>query len=144
MLALVGVLVHVAGARWIHRILPPAVTGAVVMLIGFNLAPVVAGIYWPQDQWVALLTAAFMVAAAVMLPGFWSRIAVFLALIFGFVLSWLADVVLGPITSVLRRGHRGHGARPGLVRRGQGGGLGRPAQRRPRRRGVGRPVRASR
>lgn len=100
-LALVGVLVHVAGARWIHRILPPAVTGAVVMLIGFNLAPVVAGIYWPQDQWVALLTAAFMVAAAVMLPGFWSRIAVFLALIFGFVLSWLADVVLGPITSVL-------------------------------------------
>ncbi len=100
-LALVGVLVHVAGARWIHRILPPAVTGAVVMLIGFNLAPVVAGIYWPQDQWVALLTAAFMVAAAVMLPGFWSRIAVFLALIFGFVLSWLADVVLGPITSVV-------------------------------------------
>ncbi|KRF07918.1 nitrate reductase [Nocardioides sp. Soil777] len=100
-LALVGVLVHVAGARWIHRILPPAVTGAVVMLIGFNLAPVVAGIYWPQDQWVALLTAAFMVAAAVMLPGFWSRIAVFLALIFGFVISWLADVVLGPITSVL-------------------------------------------
>jgi uracil-xanthine permease len=100
-LALVGVLVHVAGARWIHRILPPAVTGAVVMLIGFNLAPVVAGIYWPQDQWVALLTAAFMVAAAVMLPGFWSRIAVFLALVFGFALSWLADVVLGPITSVV-------------------------------------------
>ena len=39
----------------IHRVLPPAVTGAVVMLIGFNLAPVVATIYWPQDQWVALL-----------------------------------------------------------------------------------------
>ena len=54
-------LVHFAGAALIHRILPPAVTGAVVMLIGFNLAPVVAGIYWPQDQWIALLTAAFMV-----------------------------------------------------------------------------------
>ena len=38
----------------IHTVLPPAVTGAVVMLIGFNLAPVVAGIYWPQDQWIAL------------------------------------------------------------------------------------------
>ena len=56
-LAAVGVLVHFAGAELIHRILPPAVTGAVVMLIGFNLAPVVAGIYWPQDQWIALLTA---------------------------------------------------------------------------------------
>ncbi|WP_457206464.1 uracil-xanthine permease family protein [Nocardioides sp. P5_C9_2] len=100
-LALVGLLVHVAGARWIHRILPPAVTGAVVMLIGFNLAPVVAGIYWPQDQWIALLTAAFMVFAAVMLPGFWSRIAVFLTLIFGYLLSFVADKVLGPITSVV-------------------------------------------
>src|SRR5215218_7932222 len=100
-LALVGVLVHVSGSRLIHKILPPAVTGAVVMLIGFNLAPVVAGIYWPQDQWIALLTAAFMVAAAVLLPGFFSRIAVLLALIFGYLLSWLAGVLFGEITSVL-------------------------------------------
>jgi uracil-xanthine permease len=97
----VGVLVHFAGSGIIHTILPPAVTGAVVMLIGFNLAPVVAGIYWPQDQWVALLTATFMVAAAVLLPGFWARIAVFLALVFGYLLSWVFDGVFGPITSVL-------------------------------------------
>jgi uracil-xanthine permease len=98
-LALVGLAVHFSGARLIHTILPPAVTGAVVMLIGFNLAPVVAGIYWPQDQWIALLTAAFLVCAAVLLPGFWSRIAVFLALIFGYLLSWLADLLFGQITS---------------------------------------------
>src|SRR5512134_3223178 len=55
-LALVGLLIHVAGTRMLHAVLPPVVTGAVVMLIGFNLAPVVADIYWPQDQWVALLT----------------------------------------------------------------------------------------
>ena len=90
---------HFGGSGVIHKVLPPAVTGAVVMLIGFNLAPVVAGIYWPQDQWVALLTAAFMVCAAVLLPGFWARIAVFLALIFGYLLSWLFDAVFGPITS---------------------------------------------
>jgi xanthine/uracil permease len=35
-----------------------------------------------------------------MLPGFWSRIAVFLALIFGYILSWLADVMFGTIHSV--------------------------------------------
>ena len=99
-LALVGVLVHFAGARFIHALLPPAVTGAVVMLIGFNLAPVVAGIYWPQDQWIALATTTFMVIAAVMLPGFWSRIAVFLALIFGYVLSWICDVLFGQIHSI--------------------------------------------
>ncbi|MEO9223245.1 MAG: solute carrier family 23 protein, partial [Mycobacteriaceae bacterium] len=99
-LALVGLLVHVGGAKLIHSVLPPAVTGAVVMLIGFNLAPVVAGIYWPQDQWIALLTATFMVAAAVLLPGFWSRIAVFLALIFGYALSWFSDLLFGPIHSI--------------------------------------------
>ncbi len=100
-LAVVGWLVHVAGAGWLKTVLPPAVTGAVVMLIGFNLAPVVAGVYWPQDQWIALITATFMVCAAVLLPGFWSRIAVFLALVFGYAISWLADSAFGKITSVL-------------------------------------------
>ena len=100
-LALVGLLVHFAGSEVIHKILPPAVTGAVVMLIGFNLAPVVAGIYWPEDQWVALLTATFMVCAAVLLPGFWSRIAVLLALLFGYLVSWASDAMFGTINSVI-------------------------------------------
>ncbi|MDN5851700.1 MAG: nitrate reductase [Actinomycetia bacterium] len=100
-LAAVGVLVHFAGADVLKKVLPPAVTGAVVMLIGFNLAPVVAQTYWPQDQWIGLLTAIFLVCAAVLLPGFWSRIAVFLALVFGYVISWLSDVMFGQITSVL-------------------------------------------
>ncbi|WP_210035009.1 uracil-xanthine permease family protein [Pseudonocardia parietis] len=95
----VGVFVHFAGPRLVHAVLPPAVTGAVVMLIGFNLAPVVASVYWPVDQWTALLTATFLVCAAVLFPGFWGRIAVFLALVFGFVISFLFDVVFGPITS---------------------------------------------
>src|SRR3954470_15563923 len=50
-LAGVGLVVHFVGSHVIHKVLPPVVTGAVVMLIGFNLAPVVATIYWPQDQW---------------------------------------------------------------------------------------------
>src|SRR6478672_9579928 len=98
-LAVVGVLVHFAGSGVIHKVLPPAVTGAVVMLIGFNLAPVVAGIYFPQDQWIALAVATFMVCAAVLLPGFWARIAVLLALVFGYLLSWLADLLFGQINS---------------------------------------------
>src|SRR6188768_3568938 len=90
-LALVGVLIHYLGSSVLHQVLPPVVTGAVVMLIGFNLAPVVAGIYWPQDQWVAILVMLFTIVCAVAFKGFISRIAVFLALIFGFVLSWVLD-----------------------------------------------------
>ena len=100
-LGAVGVLVHFAGTAIINKVLPPAVTGAVVMLIGFNLAPVVAGIYWPEDQWTALITATFMVCAAVLLPGFWSRIAVLLALVFGYLLSWMSDALFGTINSVI-------------------------------------------
>src|ERR671926_170107 len=93
------VAIHVVGARAINAALPPAVTGAVVMLIGFNLAPVVAGVYWPQDQWVALATMAFIIVASLLLRGFWARISILLGLVFGFLLSWLLDGTAGPITS---------------------------------------------
>ncbi len=98
-LAAVGAIIHFVGAEVIHRVLPPVVTGAVVMLIGFNLAPVVANIYWPQDQWIALLTMTFVILASVLLRGFLARIAIFLGLVFGFLLSYLADVIFGKITS---------------------------------------------
>ncbi|MCX2970019.1 solute carrier family 23 protein [Streptomyces sp. TRM70308] len=94
-----GLVVRALGARVVHAVLPPAVTGAVVMLIGFNLAPVAAGTYWPQDQWTALATLLFTGFALVALRGFWSRIAIFLGLAFGYGLSWLLDRVFGPITS---------------------------------------------
>ena len=37
-LAVVGAVVHVAGAGWIPVVMPPVVTGTIVALIGFNLA----------------------------------------------------------------------------------------------------------
>src|SRR3954465_5921115 len=100
-LALVGVLIHFMGARVVNAVLPPAVTGAVVMLIGFNLAPVVAGVYWPQDQWVGLATMIFVIICSVALRGFWARISILLGLIFGYLLSVLLDATSGQITSVL-------------------------------------------
>jgi uracil-xanthine permease len=98
-LAVCGVVIHFAGSRVLHAVLPPVVTGAVVMLIGFNLAPVVANIYWPQDQWIALLTMLAVMAMAVGFRGFLGRIAVFLGLVFGYVLSWLFDLIFGKIHS---------------------------------------------
>jgi len=99
LLFIVGVIIHFSGSRVIHRVLPPVVTGAVVMLIGFNLAPVVAGTYWPQDQWIALLVMIVVVVLSVGVKGFVGRIAIFLSLVIGYLLSWLADVLTGPITA---------------------------------------------
>ncbi|MER5599301.1 solute carrier family 23 protein [Streptomyces sp. NPDC002265] len=99
-LFLVGLAVQRFGARIIHAAMPPIVTGAVVMLIGFNLAPVTASTYWPQDQWTALLVMLFTGMAVVCLRGFWSRIAIFLGLVFGYGISWAFDAIFGKIHSV--------------------------------------------
>lgn len=98
-LFIVGLIIHFAGSRPIHRLLPPAVTGAVVMLIGFNLAPVVAATYWPQDQWVAFSVMIVVILLSVGARGFIGRIAIFVSLIFGYVLSWILDLLAGPVTS---------------------------------------------
>jgi uracil-xanthine permease len=98
-LALVGLLIHLAGVRVINTVLPPAVTGAVVLLIGFNLAPVATATYWQQDQWVALATMAFVVVASLLLRGFLARISILLGLVFGYLLSILLDWAAGPLRS---------------------------------------------
>ncbi|WP_327282434.1 MULTISPECIES: solute carrier family 23 protein [unclassified Streptomyces] len=100
-LFLAGLAVRRFGARVIHAAMPPVVTGAVVMLIGFNLAPVTASTYWPQDQWTALLTMLFTGFAVVCLRGFWSRIAIFLGLLFGYGISWVFDLLFGKIHSTV-------------------------------------------
>ncbi|MFC6287492.1 uracil-xanthine permease family protein [Nocardioides sp. GCM10027113] len=92
-LAVVGMLIHFAGADFVNRLLPPVVTGGVVMLIGFNLAGVATDIYLPADRWVGIVTMLVVIAMAVGLRGFLGRIAIFLGLLFGYVLSAVLDVI---------------------------------------------------
>jgi uracil-xanthine permease len=100
-LALVGLVIHFLGSHVVNAVLPPVVTGAVVMLIGFNLAPVAAQTYMPADPWMAMVTMTIVILMAVGLRGFPGRIAIFLGLVIGYVLSWLADLAFGKITSPL-------------------------------------------
>ena len=55
---LTGLVVMKVGTRWIERMMPPVVTGAVVMAIGLNLAPIavksVSGS--PFESWMAVIT----------------------------------------------------------------------------------------
>ncbi len=41
----IGLVVMKIGTRWIERLMPPVVTGAVVMAIGLNLAPIAVKVY---------------------------------------------------------------------------------------------------
>lgn len=97
-LGLVGLAIHFLGAAAVNAVLPPVVTGAVVMLIGFNLAPVATGTYMPSDPWIAIITMTLVILMAVGLRGFFGRIAIFLGLIVGYLLSWVADLMFGKIS----------------------------------------------
>ena len=85
-LILVGAVVHVAGTHWLDVVLPPVVTGAVVALIGFNLAPT-AKTNFEADPLVAFVTLVLLVAVLALFRGMIGRLAIFLAVVAGYLLA---------------------------------------------------------
>ena len=82
-LALVGLIVHLAGAAWIDRLMPPIVTGAIVSLIGFNLAPSA----WNNVQQApvtAVVTIASILLITVLFKGIVGRLAVLIGVLIGY------------------------------------------------------------
>ena len=55
--ALIGLLVMKTGTNWIEKLMPPVVTGVIVMIIGLNLAPVaIKSVSANQfDSWLSLI-----------------------------------------------------------------------------------------
>jgi uracil-xanthine permease len=91
-LVVIGVVVHLVGTRWLNLALPPVVTGAVVALIGFNLAPV-AKQNFEKGPLVGIITLVLLVATLAIFRGIIGRLAIFLAVVIGYALAWwLGDV----------------------------------------------------
>ena len=86
LLAAVGVVVQVAGLGWIDRLMPPVVSGAIVALIGFNLAPVAWGSY-QQAPVTATITLAAVILFSVLFRGFLGRISIVLGVIVGYLVA---------------------------------------------------------
>jgi uracil-xanthine permease len=86
--ALIGLIVMATGYRWIERLMPPVVTGAVVAVIGLNLAPVaVRGISGSGfDTAIGLATVAATCAVAVYAPGLLRRVPILLGGVLGYLL----------------------------------------------------------
>jgi uracil-xanthine permease len=92
LLAIVGVVVHLAGTRWINALLPPVVSGAIVALIGFNLAPA-ARDNFAQAPLTAVITLAAVVLSAVLFKGLLGRLSIFVGVVVGYVAAVLLDEV---------------------------------------------------
>jgi uracil-xanthine permease len=100
--AIVGLIVMAVGYKWVEFLMPPIVTGAVVAVIGLNLAPAAINYMIGSDAahpnnfgiLVGLLTALAVALVAVYAPGVLRRLPILLGGIFGYVLYWLLSNVL--------------------------------------------------
>ena len=98
-LAAVGFAVKAAGIGWINWLMPPVVTGTIVMVIGFNLAGAAKGNF-TADPLIAIITLGSIGLFTVMSKGFMSRISIFLGLVVGYVVALaMGDVKTEGITA---------------------------------------------
>lgn len=91
-LALLGVVVQVAGDRWLRAIMPPVVTGAIVALIGLNLAPT-AKEKFEVGPVTALVTIAVILLVTVATRTLFSRIAILVGVAAGYAVAVLQGEV---------------------------------------------------
>jgi uracil-xanthine permease len=90
--AAVGLVVMAVGTAWIERLMPPLVTGAVVAVIGLNLAPIAVkgATGTPFDAWMAILTIVAVGVVAVFTRGTVRR----LLILVGLALAYVAYLIL--------------------------------------------------
>ena len=95
--ALFGFIVMATGTRWIEKLMPPVVTGSVVMIIGLNLAPAtvknVAGD--PFNMWMSLVTVLCMGCISVFTKGLLQRLLLLIGLLAAYLIYFIVSNVMG-------------------------------------------------
>ena len=94
---LIGALVQLVGTRWIEALMPPVVTGAVVAVIGLNLAgiPIKNMAASNFDSWMQGVTFVSVALVAVMTRGMLQRLLILLGLLVATVIYVLLTNGLG-------------------------------------------------
>ena len=88
---IIALIVMQSGVVWVERLMPPVVTGAVVAVIGLNLAPVAVKSVSDSrfDTWIGLVTVLITGLIAVAAPGIWRRLPIIFGAIGGYLLYLL-------------------------------------------------------
>lgn len=98
-LALIGFIVRAIGIKWIEWMLPPVVTGAIVMVIGLNLAGAAKN-NLAAGPLVGIITLAAIALIAAISHGFLGRISIFVGIVIGYVVALgMGDVKTDGITA---------------------------------------------
>jgi uracil-xanthine permease len=89
LLAAVGAIVVATGTRWIEVLMPPVVTGAIVALIGLNLAGS-ATTNFAAKPWLALVTLLAVLVVTVVFRGLTARLSILIGVVVGYVAAVMA------------------------------------------------------
>ncbi len=87
-----GILIHFLGPEFMQRILPPVVTGPIIMVIGLNLAPVAIGSAsqnWP----IALIVLATVAIVNLYVKGFLRLLPVISGIVVGYIICLITGNV---------------------------------------------------
>jgi uracil-xanthine permease len=99
LLALVGFIAKAAGTGWIDSLLPPVVTGTIVMVIGLNLAGAAKNDFMMGQQ-LGLITLLAIGLISAFFRGFLGRISIFAGLVVGYVVAaMMGDVDFSGVTA---------------------------------------------
>ncbi|WP_179998436.1 pyrimidine utilization transport protein G [Acinetobacter sp. YH12239] len=100
--ALIGLIVMKTGTAWIEKLMPPIVTGAIVMIIGLHLAPMaIKSVSANQfDSWMALITIICISVIAVFTKGMIRRLLLLIGLVASYFIYFLLTNVLGFGTAI--------------------------------------------
>lgn len=85
-LAAVGLVVQAAGAGWLRALMPPVVTGAIVALIGLNLAPA-AKDNFVKSPLTALATLVVILLVTVLARGILGRLSILVGVVAGYAVA---------------------------------------------------------
>lgn len=91
-LAVIGLVVQRFGAGWINRLMPPAVTGTIVALIGLNLAPAAKANFVAAPV-TALVTLVVIILVSVLFRGILGRLSILVGVVVGYVVALLRGEV---------------------------------------------------
>lgn len=95
--AAIGLVVMKTGTGWIEKLMPPIVTGAIVMIIGLNLAPVTIKSVSTNsfDTWMAVVTIICISVVAVFTRGMVRRLLLLIGLCSSYLVYFMLANVMG-------------------------------------------------
>ncbi len=92
---IVSTIIKFSGSAWINKALPPVVIGAVIIVIGLNLAPTAMGMAMNDANGnyslvylsIAVFTLAVTVICSIFMKGFWEIIPILIGLVAGYIFT---------------------------------------------------------